>query len=425
MAKAETCHNCVYAKWDLALWARTFHGGLPAGPTCANHPDFLGRMRECPFGRVCRNFRPKPPVPRGETVKPIPLGDGYYAYVDAADYAWLSQWNWRMRGGYAARTEKKKVIYMHREIMRPPKGRIVDHKNRNKLDNTRDNLRNATHTENMRNKEKQRGTTSRFKGVSYCKRRGKWYATILVRGKARLLGFFVEEIEAARAYDRAAVEHYGEFARLNFPEEWPAERRAAVGGQKTEDRGRRTSGRTRSRAATAKKPKRKTRDARRRRAGGSRRGGTCAARTSKSKKATVGRRKTTGGGTPRESVEALGDTGRLRSRLPAWIHAATLPPIHTRARVAGGDARPAKRPNPPPNAGRTPSRCLCRFWGMEDSCGRGCSSGSRARRHRHEEGHRQASLDDATQAQGWPANPPSCGSTRSPGFFHRHPPQGA
>ena len=131
---------------------------------------------------------------------------------------------------------------MHREIMQPPKGMIVDHKSRNKLDNTRENLRNATHAENMRNKSKQHGVSSRFLGVSYCKKSRKWCACIWVEGRNLSLGFFTDEVEAARAYDRAAVEHFGEFARLNFPEEWPDRRRRAVAkakGKNKTQRGRR------------------------------------------------------------------------------------------------------------------------------------------------------------------------------------------
>jgi hypothetical protein len=253
MAKIACCYNCVFAFLDPEHTLECYEAGLVSWPACANHPDAYGRMRRTPERGICPNYRPRPPVPQGESVRTIPLGDGFVAYVDAADFEWLSQWTWHWRGGYAARTEKGRVVYMHRQIMQPPQGKIVDHKNRNKLDNTRENLRSATYAENMRNRDKQRGTTSRFKGVSYCKRREKWLATILVKRKARLLGFFVEEVEAARAYDRAAVESYGEFARLNFPEEWPPQRRAKVYAQRdtAQEEGKRKRARGRA-------PRRKT-----------------------------------------------------------------------------------------------------------------------------------------------------------------------
>jgi hypothetical protein len=206
--------------WSLSM-------GVATRPACANHPESLGRMRPAPCGGVCRNFRPKAATPKGQ-VKQIPLSDGFYAYVDAADYEWLSQWVWGLHNGYAGRYKKGKLVFMHREIMQPPKGKIVDHKNRNKLDNTRDNLHVCTQQENTRNTGKRNGTSSRFIGVHYHKSAGKWCAAIHFEGKHIHLGLFTDEVEAARAYDRKAVELFGEFARLNFPEEWPAKRRRSL-----------------------------------------------------------------------------------------------------------------------------------------------------------------------------------------------------
>ncbi len=166
MAKQTTCHSCIYAHWDAGLWMRTLWSGFPARPTCGNQPDSYGRLKECPCGSVCRNYRARPPVPTGEAVKTIPLKGGSYAYVDAEDYEWLNQWHWRVGGGgYAVRNDKGKTIYMHREIMQPPKGKVVDHVNGNGYDNTRANLRNITGKQNMQNKEKRVGAISRYKGV--------------------------------------------------------------------------------------------------------------------------------------------------------------------------------------------------------------------------------------------------------------------
>jgi len=189
-------------------------------------------MKECPVKEVCRNYRVRPPVPQGDAVKTIPLGEGVYAYVDAADYEWLSQWQWRQHGGYAARHVKREgkhqVIFMHREIMQPPEGKVTDHVSGNKFDNTRANLRNITLQENQHNTRKRAGASSIYKGVTYYKAGRCWRASVDCGKERYYLGQFDSEVEAKRAYDRKAVEVFGEFARPNFPDEWPAKRRQEV-----------------------------------------------------------------------------------------------------------------------------------------------------------------------------------------------------
>ncbi|MEN6424468.1 MAG: HNH endonuclease [Phycisphaerales bacterium] len=225
--KTPSCHNCLYSYWDPCLWLASVGIGFPHWPVCANHPDSLGQMRPTPKGGPCRNYRPRPSEP-AEGARRIPVSDGLYAYVDAADYEWLGRWTWHLQDGYAVRWEKGKKRYMHRQIMQPPEGMKVDHANRNRLDNTRSNLRVCTHQQNMYNRVKRAGSISRFKGVGFRKRDQKWYAEVGGSRRPIWLGFFDTEIEAARAYDYKAVEHFGEFANVNFPEEWPAQRRAEV-----------------------------------------------------------------------------------------------------------------------------------------------------------------------------------------------------
>jgi hypothetical protein len=221
------CHNCVYSLCDPELWLRWLRRGEPILPLCANHPRWPGQLHEVP-GVPCRNYRRKSPVPQGD-VRLIPLAEGLYAYVDAADYEWLSQWQWHMcAGGYAGRVADGGTILMHRVIMQPPPGMVVDHIDGNKANNCRFNLRVCTRKENQRNMRKQRGARSPFKGVYYDKRRGKFFAQFYYEGKVRWLGYFPTEVEAARAYDRGVVEWFGPFARVNFPQEWPPERRREV-----------------------------------------------------------------------------------------------------------------------------------------------------------------------------------------------------
>jgi hypothetical protein len=218
-----TCHTCVFAFWDKGLWLRSLGLGMPVRPVCANHPDSPGRDRETPCGQVCRNYRVRPATPdlSDGSVQRIPVTGGFIAYVDAADYEWLSQWTWGMHGGYVARIENGKRIYMHRQIMNPPKGKVVDHISGNRMDNIRANLHVCSPAENNRNQTKRRGSSSQYLGLYFNRERRKWHARIGVNGKQESIGYFDNELDAARAYDAKAVEVYGEFARLNFPDDRP------------------------------------------------------------------------------------------------------------------------------------------------------------------------------------------------------------
>jgi hypothetical protein len=221
----ESCHDCIYSCWDVCQAVQSFNSGWPHRPMCANHPDRPSLMRPTPVGATCRNYRPRPATPEGD-VRRIPLGGGVYAYVDAADYEWLSQYRWSLfSGGYAARRDKEGTwILMHREIMQPPEGMTVDHHDGSKANNCRFNLRICTSDQNRHNQARRSDSTCRFKGVGLDKRRGKYRARFKHNGRRFWLGYFDDEVEAARAYDHKAVECCGPFARLNLPEEWPPER---------------------------------------------------------------------------------------------------------------------------------------------------------------------------------------------------------
>jgi hypothetical protein len=165
----------------------------------------------------------------GYTFRKIYLGEGEYTIVEPADYYTYGKYKWILLGTgrnvYAVREMKigpkrTKRMYLHREIMKPPKGKVVDHRNSGGLDNRRANLRLATHAENMQNRGKMRKkTTSRFIGVHLEKKSGIPIVEISHQGKLIYIGRFKNEIEAAKAYDKAAIKYHKEFARLNFPSE--------------------------------------------------------------------------------------------------------------------------------------------------------------------------------------------------------------
>jgi hypothetical protein len=223
-------------------------------------------MKTVPLGGPCRNFRakPEPPDLADGAVKRIPVGSGLYAYVDAADYELVSRYKWNVYGaGYAGTHVKGKFILMHRMIMKPPKGKVVDHIDGNPLNNCRSNLRVCTPPENVRNCAKRRNAASRYKCVGYDKKRGKWFSRFRFKRKHIWLGFFDEEVEAARAYDLKAVQFFGEFARPNLPEEWPPERRQEVYAQWQKENGKRNGRAKKAKAGRtprcAKAPARKAR----------------------------------------------------------------------------------------------------------------------------------------------------------------------
>ena len=107
---------------------------------------------------------------------------------------------------------------MHREVLHVPEGLFVDHINHNGCDNRKANLRPATPADNARNALYPKiNTTSKYRGVSYNKKKKRWRAQLSINNKKKQIGYFRDEIEAAKAYDKAAKRYYGEFAILNFP----------------------------------------------------------------------------------------------------------------------------------------------------------------------------------------------------------------
>jgi hypothetical protein len=106
---------------------------------------------------------------------------------------------------------------MHRLIMNTPSHLVCDHINHHGLDNRKVNLRNCTISQNNANSRSACSTSSKYKGVSWDKRRKKWSAYIKKDSRQFNLGQFDSEIEATKAYDQASKKLHGQFAALNFP----------------------------------------------------------------------------------------------------------------------------------------------------------------------------------------------------------------
>jgi hypothetical protein len=155
----------------------------------------------------------------------IPLTQGQVALIDDEDYDLVSQYKWYAHKEcytwYACtnipgrKGKENCALKMHRLIMDVEAGQLVDHINRNGLDNRRKNLRPATYLQSVMNRGTYRGT-SVYKGVSWSKYHQKWRAYIVVNKKQKFLGSFKDEVSAAKAYDEAAIKYFGDFAYLNW-----------------------------------------------------------------------------------------------------------------------------------------------------------------------------------------------------------------
>jgi hypothetical protein len=162
-------------------------------------------------------------------VKTINLTQNKEALVSDEDFEFLNQNKWcahkqpKLKGFYAVKAQnigringrrKQKTVHMHRLIMEKTLGRDlkrsekIDHINHNPLDNRRENLRIATHRQNLQNQKRK--TTSKYPGVYWHKQGKKWLAQIKLNGKRKYLGLFTDEREAAKAYEKAVRENCNE-----------------------------------------------------------------------------------------------------------------------------------------------------------------------------------------------------------------------
>jgi len=164
-------------------------------------------------------------------MKEIPLTRGYVALVDDEDYERVSRWKWyavvipQAKPVVYARRKfslngKKSWIPLHRFIMDAKPGQFVDHINGNTLDCRRSvNLRFCTKRQNQINQMKRSNTSCPYKGVARNRTatNERWFAYLRSHGRTYTKYGFAAAEDAARAYDDMAREHFGEFARLNFP----------------------------------------------------------------------------------------------------------------------------------------------------------------------------------------------------------------
>jgi len=152
------------------------------------------------------------------------LTRGYVCLVSKDDVGLVDSWNWTALVSPIGRVsavrrenDGSKFFYMHRQILSPENGVVVDHINGDATDNRRPNLRLCTQGQNTKNRRspKKGMKTSEFKGVWTEPNRKGWCASLRVNYKTIHLGTFENEADAARAYDDAAVKHFGEYALTN------------------------------------------------------------------------------------------------------------------------------------------------------------------------------------------------------------------
>lgn len=212
--------KCTKCKQEKAL--DEFH------KNATNKDGLHGECKVCTRSRVKarsdRNMRTKPREPYINETRPS-VYDGaievklvgkndLWTILDLEDFERLHDFRFYLMGArYAAIKPGVKYVQLHKLIVAHP---IVDHINRDPLDNRKANLRASTHSQNSMNKSKQSDNKSGFKGVCWDKNTQKWRADIMVNGIRRFLGRFIEVLDAAKAYNQAAVELHGEFAVLNF-----------------------------------------------------------------------------------------------------------------------------------------------------------------------------------------------------------------
>lgn len=184
------------------------------------------RVKSPHCGKTCRarsrRTEPEPAPVAG--ARWIALNRGF-ALVDADRFEELNAFVWSVSGRdgkHVARGREGKTLWLHHAVLGIPTSVHVDHKDGNGLDNRKSNLRvadNSLNHANIGKMKRRRAATSKYKGVHWRKDRSRWSAELKIRDRSIKLGCYATELEAARAYDAAALQHFGEFARPNFSTE--------------------------------------------------------------------------------------------------------------------------------------------------------------------------------------------------------------
>ena len=179
-----------------------------------------GRGRFC--SRVCSSryghslYQTRQPIDNNDGTFSIPLTCGKFAIVDAQDVDKVTGRDWTFSHGYArSQSEQMHRVILGLSVDHPE----VDHIDLDGLNNRRSNLRLATRAQNGWNRGLNHNSSTKYKGVSFHRASGLYRARITVHGVGKCLGYFAAPEDAARAFDKAALHEYGEFAYLNFPDD--------------------------------------------------------------------------------------------------------------------------------------------------------------------------------------------------------------
>ena len=201
--------------------------------SCGNEFETEAKVLNRGWGRFCSlscaaKRKRERKVRTSKVIGIVPLTNGMVAIVDPEDYDEVSRYNWYASAGgsentfYAYRRKyiegKRHIVSMHREIMGLDLGdeRIVDHKDRDGLNNRRYNLRMADHSVNSHNRKLTKSNTSGYRGVFWNKKTERWMAACYKNHNVIHCGSYSDIILAAKARDEMAIKLYGDAAVLNF-----------------------------------------------------------------------------------------------------------------------------------------------------------------------------------------------------------------